>query len=177
MHIAFQLKPSRTDENILCLVQSLTMKAGVLGLSTCSQPQSNSHRQGPHSSSSDFGKHTGRAEFHLLPCEGPRNTSAILGSGSVSAARRPAGTVMPHPSLASSTEGESLSQRSLASPFCGRFPGSSGPLGAYSESRLTPSHSIRTGHRSAAQSGKPALRGLSYSTENFWDPWGSVLGG
>lgn len=80
-------------------------------------------------------------------CKVPRNTaSVILGSCSVFAACSRAGAVMPHQSLASSVlsaKGESLVTKMPDSPFSRYFPGSSGPLGLYGESHLTPSQSIQ----------------------------------
>lgn len=111
-HTTCHLEPSRTGEDILFLMQSIAMKAEALRLSTCLQTQINSHRQSPHSSSSDFISQTGRAESHLLPVRFPEaRAGAILGSCSVFAACPRAGTVMPHQSLASSVlsaKGESL---------------------------------------------------------------------
>lgn len=100
-HTTCHLEPSRTGEDILCLMQSIEMKAEVPRLSTCLQTPINSHRQS--SSSSDFISQTGRAESHLLPVRFPETRAgAILGSCSVFAACSGAGTVMPHQSLASS---------------------------------------------------------------------------
>lgn len=102
-HTTCHLEPSRTGEDILCLMQSIEMKAEVPRLSTCLQTPINSHRQSPHSSSSDFISQTGRAESHLLPVRFPETRAgAILGSCSVFAACSGTGTVMPHQSLASS---------------------------------------------------------------------------
>lgn len=83
-HTTCHLEPSRTAEDILCLVQNITMKAEVLRLSTCLQTQINSHRQSPHSSSSDFLSQMGRAECHLLLVRFPETrASVILGTLSI----------------------------------------------------------------------------------------------
>lgn len=59
-HTTCHLEPSRTGEDSLCLTRSIAMKAEVPRLSTCLQTPINSHRQSPHSSSSDFISQTGR---------------------------------------------------------------------------------------------------------------------